>query len=279
MESREWVKVWREPSLDGLELHHARYITHAFPRHMHDYYVIGVIEIGRQTFWCRGARYATPQGGIFVINPGEAHTGEPADEYGFTYRTLYPDISLMQRAASEIAGREQSMPFFTSSVIIDEHLTRLLCEMHRTLISTSNPLEYETRFLHFLAHMMKHYAEVRPPEQATGDERAAIRRIREYIDAYYMNGVTLTELARLVNLSPYYLLRVFEKEVGIPPHAYLESVRIREAQRLLMQGVPLAQAAYELGFSHQSHLTRRFKRLLGVTPGQYLQRSKIVQDR
>jgi AraC-like DNA-binding protein len=82
--------------------------------------------------------------------------------------------------------------------------------------------------------------------------------------------VTLSELAHLVGLSPFYLLRVFEQEVSIPPHAYLESVRIRRAQRLLACGIPLAQVAYDLGFSTQSHFTHRFKRLLGVTPGQYV---------
>jgi len=58
----------------------------------------------------------------------------------------------------------------------------------------------------------------------------------------------------------------------MPPHAYLESVRIRHAQALLTAGVPLVQVALDSGFSSQSHLTNRFKRVLGVTPGQYAQR-------
>ncbi len=82
--------------------------------------------------------------------------------------------------------------------------------------------------------------------------------------------MTLSELAHLVGLSPFYVLRVFEQEVGLPPHAYLESVRIRRAQRLLVCGTPIAQVVGDLGFSTQSHFTHRFKRLLGVTPGQYV---------
>jgi AraC-like DNA-binding protein len=133
--------------------------------------------------------------------------------------------------------------------------------------------------MHVFAHFITHYAKIRPPEQAPGCERQAIQQVRHYLDEYYMRRVTLTELAQLVHLSPYYLLRVFEKEVGISPHAYLESVRIRQAQRLLTQDIPLAQIAYDLGFSHQSHFTNRFKQLLGMTPGQYLQLHKIVQDK
>ena len=94
---------------------------------------------------------------------------------------------------------------------------------------------------------------------------------------HYAEGATLSELAHLVGLSPFYLLRIFEQEVGIPPHAYLESIRIRQAQRRLICGTPIAEVAYELGFSTQSHFTHRFKRLLGVTPGQYVSSAHETQ--
>lgn len=278
MASKEWVKVWQQPVLHGLEMHHATYITHAFSRHMHDYFVIGLIESGNQTFWYRGARHSTPPGGVFVINPGEVHTGEAADKYGFTYRTFYPDVSLLQRVSSEISRHDQHMPVFPAAVIQDQHLTRLLTDMHAALATPISSLECEARFFHAFAYLLSHYAEYRPPEQEPGNERQAIRCVRDYIDEHYMHKVTLTELARLVNLSPYYLLRAFEKDIGVPPHIYLESVRIRRAQQLLTGGVPPARIAYELGFSDQSHFNNRFKRLLGVTPGHYLRQGNIVQE-
>lgn len=265
------MRIWREPSLNGLELHQANYITHTFSRHMHDYYVIGIIEDGTQAFSYRGSKHTTPSGGVFVIHPGEAHTGEAVGEHGYTYRTLYPDVALFQRAASEIAGRDFSFPFFPIPVIQEAHLTRLIHDLHVALASALPPLERETRFLQACAYLLTHYAEIRPQLRTPGYERHAIQRVRRYIDEHHTEKVTLTDLAQLVHLSPYYLLRVFEKEVGIPPHAYLESVRIQHAQRLLKLGTPLIQVAYELGFSHQSHLTNRFTRFLGITPGQYLQ--------
>jgi transcriptional regulator GlxA family with amidase domain len=57
----------------------------------------------------------------------------------------------------------------------------------------------------------------------------------------------------------------------VPPHTYLESVRIRHAQQLLVQGLALAEVAYATGFSSQSHFTDRFRRIIGVTPGAYRQ--------
>jgi len=237
---------------------------------MHDFYVVGVIEAGIQAFSYRGTRQITPAGGVFVINPGEAHTGEALIASGYTYRTLYPDLSLLKRVASELAGREESLPFFSPAVILDPELSRRLQELHHALATAQSPLERESRFLEASAYLITHYAELRPPEQRLGQERQAVKQVRHYLDDHYVQGVTLSELAHLVGLSPFYLLRVFEQEVGIPPHAYLESIRIRQAQRLLARGIPIAQVTYDLGFSTQSHFTHRFKRLLGVTPGQYV---------
>ena len=73
---------------------------------MHDYYVIGMIETGTQAFWYQGAQHITPSGGVFVINPGEAHTGEAVDGNPHAYlesvriqqaqRLLTQGISVLQ---------------------------------------------------------------------------------------------------------------------------------------------------------------------------------------
>jgi AraC-like DNA-binding protein len=57
----------------------------------------------------------------------------------------------------------------------------------------------------------------------------------------------------------------------MPPYAYLESVRIQRTQQLIKAGKALADVAAEAGFSNQSHMTRQFKKIIGVTPGQYAQ--------
>jgi AraC-like DNA-binding protein len=76
-------------------------------------------------------------------------------------------------------------------------------------------------------------------------------------------------LAACAGLSRYYFLKVFCSETGMPPHAYLDSVRIGHAKRLLRQGLAQSEVASEAGFSDQSHFANRFKRLVGVTPGCY----------
>lgn len=270
MQVKEWTKIWHNTRL-GIGLLQAYYVNHAFPRHSHDYYVVCLIRRGRQSFTHQGAKYFTPPGGVILINPGAVHTGEATDEVGFEMVSLYPTTAQMQRLVFELTGRPQVLPFFKDVRIDQRWAGESILALHQALAQETNPLEYETRFTWTLTQLIQRYADVRFTGQRLGQERQAVRRARRYIEEHFAQGISLAQLADHVALSPYYLLRVFRAEVGLPPYAYLESVRIRQAQRLIEAGKPLAEVAAEAGFSSQSHLTFRFKQIIGVTPGQYAQ--------
>ena len=274
MQTKEWTKIWHDPGLD-LGLLHAHYIQHAYPRHSHDYYVISLIEHGRQSFTHKGTKYLTPPGGLILINPDTVHTGEGVDDQGFELRSLYPTTSHMQMAVYELTGLQHEVPFFKNVRVNDRWAMQSVLSLHKAIMQGASTLEYESLFLSTLTQLIRSYADISYAEQKPGDEKKAIRQARQYIEEFFAGGVSLSELAAHVALSPYYLLRVFRAEVGMPPHEYLESVRIRHAQRLIENGKPLAEVAAEVGFSSQSHMTRRFKKIIGATPGQYAEQVKF----
>lgn len=275
---KETSQYYNRVDLDGLEFIEATFITHRFARHSHDYYAIGVIDTGVQTFSARGARHITPTGGVFLINPGEPHDGEAAIESGFSYRTFYPTLDLLQKLSSEITGKTQDAPFFAPLIVTDPTVTNALLRLHRLLATTNSSLEAETWLLRTFALLITRYADTHLTVAPIGQERQALGRVRDYLEAHFQENPSLSDLAQLVAFSPYYLARVFQAEFGLPPHAYMESVRIRNAQKLIKLGFPLARVAHEVGFADQSHFTNRFKRLIGITPRQYAQQRKIFQD-
>lgn len=268
MPTQEWSRIWHHAQLD-VRLLHAFHVQHAYARHSHDYYVICLIEEGHQSFTHKGGKQFTPPGGVILINPDEMHTGEAADAQGFQMRSLYPTAAHMQTAVSELTGRMQPLPFF-KTVRVDHDWTRAsILNAHSALVEGVSALEAESRFIWTLTQLIKHYADLRLNERRLGKEPKAIQQARQIIEECFDQGISLTQLADQVALSPYYFLRAFRAEVGMPPHAYLESVRIRHAQQLIAAGKPLAEVAAAVGFSSQSHLSNRFKQLIGVTPGQY----------
>ncbi|MBD3883744.1 AraC family transcriptional regulator [Phormidium tenue FACHB-886] len=267
--STERVKFWRDPALDNTELLRATYVTHSFSRHTHDGYAIGVIESGVEEFTYRGATRRAPAGSIVIVHPGEVHTGHAGTPEGWQYRMLYPDVPLLQKAATELQDKAQLIPYFANPVIADPELAGQLRRLHLTLETTESQLERESRFLWTLTQLISRYADRCPPLQAVGQDHQAVLRIRDYLTAHYAESITLDQLATLANLKPLRLLRVFQRQMGLPPHVYLVQLRVAQAKALLAQGQPIAQVAFDTGFTDQSHLNRHFKRLVGVTPGQY----------
>jgi AraC-like DNA-binding protein len=175
----------------------------------------------------------------------------------------------MEMAMREITGHEQPVPVFDNVRVDDPQLSKSILTLHTTLIEESGSLEAESRFLWTMTKLIKRYATAPIREQKLGNEKTAIQKARQYIDESFAQGVSLHALSEFVALSPFYLLRAFGAEVGMPPYAYLESVRIRQTQQLIETGKPLAAIAAEVGFSSQSHMTRSFKKIIGITPGQY----------
>jgi AraC-like DNA-binding protein len=97
-----------------------------------------------------------------------------------------------------------------------------------------------------------------------------VRRICEYIRANLASDMGVAELAGQVNLSPHYFSLLFKHTLGVPPHQYVLQERIREAQRQLASGrMDISELALHLGFSDQSHFSRAFRKLTGMTPERY----------
>src|SRR5215467_2386242 len=222
----EWSQYYRRGSLHDLEVLHARFIEHRFARHSHDYYVIGFVEAGVQAYSYRGARHLTPAGQIFLVNPGEPHTGEAATHRGYVYRTVYRRVVLMQQVAAEVTIRN-ALPFFTGAVVRDESLRERLLRFHYAVAEGAPTLSVESTLIDAIAHLIRRQADDRRSRSRGLNERTAVRKAREYIEAHYDAEVSLWELATPVHLSPFYFARAFQKEVGLPPHAYLENVRVK----------------------------------------------------
>ena len=261
-------RFWRHPELD-LRLLQAFYLDFAYPRHSHSHYVICIIEHGAQSFTFRGSKLYTPPNGLILLNPDEVHTGEPASESGFQLRAIYPTVAQLGAIASELTGRSNAIPYFRHARVDDPVARQSLLRLHELLKGGATPLQAESQFVATFSMLINRHADIRNTRGAAGSERRIIQRARHYLEENYAEPIRLSDLANQVNLSPFHLLRVFQKEIGMPPHAYLQNVRVHRAQQLIDAGQPLAEVALAVGFSSQSHLTRRFKKTIGLTPGQY----------
>ena len=106
----------------------------------------------------------------------------------------------------------------------------------------------EERLSAVLKRLIVEHAERKPVLRKEGKERSAVGKARAYIREHFSENISLDTLSTVAGLSRYHLLRCFHKEIGLPPHAYQNQVRVAEARILLAQGLPIADAALSAGF-------------------------------
>jgi AraC-like DNA-binding protein len=275
---KEQAFLWRDDDLEGLEILHASYVTHTFARHTHETFAIGLIEAGVGAFASRGTTHIARASNIFIIHPDEVHDGYAAAQNGCAYRMLYPDPALFQRFGPEARRPSHALPFFSRTVIEDEDLRGLLLALHLLLKQPSDRLARETALSLALGYLLITHAASPSSLPTVNREPRAIAWVKDYLHACYAQPVSLEQLAIMVQLHPFSLIRAFRAQTGLPPHAYLTQVRISHAKRLLREGKPVALVALETGFADQSHLTRHFKQHVGVPPARYAHPVRNVQD-
>ncbi|MBE9110890.1 AraC family transcriptional regulator [Nodosilinea sp. LEGE 07298] len=269
---REQAKAWRSPIFTHLEVLHATYRTHAFARHVHEDFCVGIIVDGVEAVKYRGATHTAPKGSIVVLQPGEGHSNWAAVEAGWSFHVIYPPAGLFQALMVEEAEQKTTLPFFAEPVICDRPLFRQLARAHTRLAQpmVEDCLSLETHLLTLLRTLVRRHAvHSDHSSQRPQAEHSMVQPIKHYLETHYGQRFTLDDLSQQSGLSPYYLTRVFRAAVGLPPHSYLTYLRITKAKQRLRQETSLTQLALELGFVDQSHFTKTFKAWVGVTPGQY----------
>jgi AraC-like DNA-binding protein len=262
---------WRHPAVPGVDLMRAHFVRHGFARHTHDSYAIGAVRSGFEDLLVGGEVHRVPPGAVVLLNPDVVHTGRAVDAEGWSYRVFYPDIAVVREATGS------DRPWFREPVVHDAAAAAAaaIFRAHRAAES-GDRLTSGTLLMSVLSQLWHGYGGGRRRAREPAGDRA-VAAARDILHERTVDPPSLGELAAEVGASQFALVRAFGARYGLPPHAYVNQLRVRLARALLAAGEPVATVAVTVGFADQSHLTRHFRATVGVTPGRY--RSKNVQDR
>jgi AraC family transcriptional regulator len=142
----------------------------------------------------------------------------------------------------------------------------------------AHPLFLEQINLAMLAHLTHAYGGVHLPRCKKGvlavwQEKRAV----EFLVAHVNEPFSIVELAAACQLSRSYFIKAFKESFGRPPHRWLIEYRIARAKDLLCGDMPLAEIAVACGFADQSHMTRVFSDVVGISPGRYRRGARITR--
>ena len=266
---REWKNYTTLQRLDNLEVLKALFYSHAYGRHFHEGYALGVILKGSETYACNKKTNVAPQGSVVIVNPGEIHDGQASDTAkGWGYFMIYPKLSLIQKALRQMEMDHLGLPVFPESVIFDKGYADLVLQFMASVEEKDSRLTLEARFLEMLSLLISRHARFgNPPAISASGSDPKIRKIMELLREDFDRPLTLDYLACEVSLSPWALLRLFKRRTGLTPYLIQTRLRLNRAKAELFRGTAPADAAALCGFTDQSHMTRQFRKWMGITPG------------
>jgi len=249
----------------GIEVVYGENVTHDFSRHTHRVLCVGAVAVGLRTLLCRGYEYKVTPGQIFLIPPNEAHACSPTSE-AHTYRLLLISSDVLRKILPDF---EENQTIFTHLVVDDKNLYEQLLALHRLLESNETNFIKQSVLVSVIGDIAERCVALQGKLQMRHKQYESIKRAQIYIEEHYGENFSLDDIAAHAYLSPYYLIRAFSRVIGLPPHIYQQQIRMRHAKEMLGQSISLAEVADQIGFADQSHFSNVFKKMVGVTPGEY----------
>ena len=196
---------------------------------------------------------------------------------------IYLDPSFIARVAAEpfeFDPAETVVPPVDGLNVPELRSAMLAVDAELRAGSVGGPLLAESLATILCVHLIRHVTGPhRLPASADGVlSRRRLHNVIEYIMENLRGSPTLEQMAAVAHLSPYHFARQFKATTGLPPHQYVIARRIERAQHLLQADdeLGLAEVALRVGFSDQSKFSFHFKRLIGVTPGQFRISERIL---
>lgn len=262
------IKKLQLENIGSIELLNASFKNHSFKKHFHEEFCFGVISSGQLDFNYRGRKISAKKGLINLCNPGEIHDGFSSN--GWSYKMFYVNPKLMAQLSSTISGKINDIPFFKEGVIYDEEIAVKLSNLNDIMFDEKSfTIEKEQLFIEIVTLFIKKHADSFIPIEKLISSKELIKNSLEYINDNLQDNITVSKLSQISNLSLYYFIRIFKKEVGLTPKDYLIQQRIRKAKELILQHHPLSHVALMSGFYDQSHMLKYFKSYIGINPSNF----------
>lgn len=263
------------------------------PFEWHESLEIFYVLEGVGTFFIENKRYEFKKGDLFVIGNYELHKSELIE--GQSFKAM---IVMFDRKLSEIIEiRDEIDPLkiffdrpadFSHQLEVTENLNQNLMFIFKQMISEMERAEgYSSRGIASLLQWLLVELARAYEDKKCGDlvgrfnglkMKTVVSKMLDYIDKNYRQDINLELVANDLNVSASYLSREFKREIGFSLIEFITSKRIRLAREMLRNTTKsVTEIASEVGYNNVTHFHWTYKKLIGISPGQYRKMSKVYK--
>lgn len=258
-----WVGIWADSRFEGLAFEQVALARGEKRVRLQDGHAIVLVRSGSAVINSGGAEYQVRSGSGFWFCPDRLWI-TCAVSGALRYQTLYIGRDKLTMLAAQLELTSTQLARLDGLHALDSETSEAVRKVWALFEAHSSLLERIAGLVELVA-MIASDCRLVP----VVDDEPRVSRVRTFFQEHSSERMLISRLADIVSLTPGHLIRVFHRAVGIPLHRYVMLARLRHAESLVRDGVPLAEAAGSAGFCDQSHLSRYFRRILGVTPGEY----------
>lgn len=248
-----------------------------YQSHSHNFTQIFYFIDGKGSFILDGTRYPIKAGNLVIINPHILHMKESDPKYRLEY-IVFAIEDLAFTFNSESINRGYGVYNLSKNKQDYLLLLNMMLEEAEKQAPGHELMCVDMAEIFISNLIFNQNLGLRSKSDPHMSNECSIAK--SFIDAHYMDPITLEQLSEVTHMSKYYLIHSFNKFLGESPMNYLQRKRIQVAEHLLStSNYSVSTVSTNVGFSSQSYFAQVFKRFTGSTPAQFRKKSQAKEER
>lgn len=256
------LKFYDKKGIVFAELNYAKEFFSNYEKHSHDRLCISGLTKGKISveFHNQSIKYIQPNQ-LIVFNPKQVHVCKNSDIKSYDYFTFHFDTQWLKNLSTNY------QIYFDNNIINNAELYNQFIIIAQDVIYNKN-YNIQLKLENLLKNILQLYATKYPIQNK---DNTLLYEVQQYILLNIEEKLTLDDISYKLGYTKEHIIRVFKKEFGLSPHAFLMNEKVNKAKTILQNSSnqTISQIALELGFCDQSHLNKFFKRSYGITPNDY----------
>jgi AraC-like DNA-binding protein len=266
------VKTTIYKQFDSLEVKESKFSVFNLPEHFHETYCIGLLSNGIKECTIENSETIVHSNSISILNPYQVHSDKNIDTSECNYKMIYVNKDVVDYFGNKLTGKKEIL--FTNDLLTDPTIVK---KVEIFFDENQNDSSLNQNLSNLIESLILNGNHIQLQDNKNLDSKNALEDCIEKARLNFAEKIDIEKMAKECKLSKFQFIRYFKKKTGITPASYILIQRINFAKNLLLNNVPIGQAALEAGFYDHAQFCKFFKYYTNTSPSDYKQSCNIVQ--